>query len=164
MMPSCMRRSVAAILLVALPLLAACGDSGDGESPATTAATFAVRPGVEAVTVTAAPPKATLVLYDAAGKRVLGLITDDLGQAVFSYIPDQYLVFQTGQGTQLPTTQGRTLKRGTYTIRNESVRPIEVSAPFDVLGRDDHPPTSLYESQVLTTGFNYIEMRDGVQL
>jgi uncharacterized protein len=160
---SCMRRSAAAILSVALALLAGCGDS-DSESPGTTAATFAVRPGVEAVTVTEAPPKSTLVLYDAAGKRLLGLVSDDLGQAVFSYIPDQYLVFETGKDTVIPTTQGRTLKRGTYTIRNESLRPIEVSAPFTVLGRDEHPPTSLYDSQVLNAGFNYIEMRDGVQL
>jgi predicted acyl esterase len=41
---------------------------------------------------------------------------------------------------------------------------MEDSEPFDVLGRDDLPPISLYESQVIDEGFNYIEVRDGVRL
>jgi len=129
------------------------------------AASFTVIPGVESVTVINAPPGAQLNLYDASGRAMIGEITDQLGQAVFAYIPNEFLVIQTGQGVQIPTNQGRTLKRGDgYVIRNVTADPPEESEPFSVLGRDDVPPTSLYERQVINEGFNYIEMRDGVTL
>jgi hypothetical protein len=159
-----------AILLLAA---AGCGDDGEGTTvpvptatvPVTVPATFAVRPGVETVAVTMAPPKATLVLYNPQGKKLLGLITDQFGQAVFSYVPDDYLVVETGNGAKVDINKGQSLKPGAgYTIRNESAVPVEASPPFKVLSRDDVPPNSFYEAQHVDEGFGYIETRDGVKL
>ncbi|MBI3783860.1 MAG: CocE/NonD family hydrolase [Deltaproteobacteria bacterium] len=152
-------------LLIFSLLAAGCGDDGEGGTVPTVAATFTVSPGVEQVTVTNAPPKATLVLYSPQGRKMLGLITDTFGQAVFAYVPDEYEVVETGNSVKVNTTRGRTLKGGSgYFIRNESIAPIEQSAPFHVLSRDDVPPDSFYDAQHLDKGFTYIEMRDGVKL
>ena len=149
-------------LLVLMIIATGCGDDGEGT---TVPAKFTVSPGVELVTVTNAPPQATLVLYSPQGRKMLGLITDQLGQAVFSYVPDDYRVYPTGVGGMVDTAKGRTLKSGDgYVIRNESVAPIEESAPFRVLNRDDVPPDSFYDAQHFDKGFTYIRMRDGVQL
>ncbi len=148
---------------------------------ATTAAGFTATPGVEQLTVTGARPKAPLTLVGADGRKMLTLVADDKGQAVFSYVPTDYATYETGSGKGFGSVDGQTLKQGTYTLRDESASPVQVSEPVRVLGRDDHPPTSRYEGQTLPTvpwqatggplpgrqaeeGFGYITTRDGVQL
>lgn len=148
----------------------------------TVPAAFRVNPGVRQVTVTGAAAKQALTLVDAAGTRLITLIADTHGNATFAYIPDEYLVYETGTGNAPPTGSGQTLRPGDgYVIRDESQRPFQVSEPFHVLGRDEHPPVSLYERQTLNgvpwqitggvlaphdpeEGVNYLEMRDGTTL
>jgi predicted acyl esterase len=149
-------------LILGLAFAGGCGSDDGGGGSSTVPATFQVRPGVEQVTVTGAPPRATLIIND-GDRDLLGLITDDLGQATFAYVPSEFLIFDNSV-TGIPISSGSTLKAGTYTIRNESTAPMEQSEPFDVLGRDDLPPVSLYESQVVGEGFGYIEVRDGLTL
>lgn len=148
----------------------------------TVPATFEVHPGVRQVTVTGAAPKQALTLVDATGKRLITLIADTGGNATFANIPDEYLVYETGTGGPPPSGSGETLRPGDgYIIRDESERPFQVSEPFRVLAREDHPPVSLYERQTLNgvpwqltggvlpphqpeEGVNYLEMRDGTTL
>ncbi len=151
------------VVLACLLFAAGCGNDDGGGGTVTVPATFQVQPGVEQVTVTGATPRSTLVIESTRGDRLLGLITDDLGQATFAYIPEDFTIFDTNSDG-IPANQGTTLKRGSYVIRDESADPMAESEPFDVLGRGDVPPTSLYDSQVLTDGFQYIEVRDGVTI
>lgn len=127
-------------------------------------APWSVRPGVQIATVTGAGAHVPLTLVDTSNERLLTLITDDAGQANFAYVPDDYITFQTGNNATLPTTDGKTLRPGTYRIVDESKDPMEASAPFTVIDVDDHPPTSLYDGQSFGPGFHYVEMRDGVEL
>ncbi|QYG95414.1 CocE/NonD family hydrolase [Iamia sp. SCSIO 61187] len=168
--------AVAALLLVAV------GCTGDGDSPdaapdeapaerpvvddaeETVAAGFAVAPGVEVATVTGAEPGHELTLVNADGEKLLGLVTDDEGQAHFAYVPDEFLTYETGEGGTLPTAAGRQLAPGTYTVRDESADPVAVSEPFEVLARDDVPDASFYDEQEIGDGFGYVTMRDGVEL
>lgn len=177
------RRLIA--LLVAIVLLgAACtddaGDAADGSSDPgsepttsrpqvdaseeTVAAGFDIRPGVEVATVTGAEAGHDLTLVDESGAKLVTLVSDTEGQAHFAYIPDEYLTFETGDGGRLPTAEGRQLQPGTYTVRDESVDPVAVSEPFEVIARDDVPDESFYEDQEVGEGFGYVTMRDGVQL
>ena len=191
-------RPAAALLALAL-LAAACSSGGKAGSSAadhaighptidtgqkTAAASFEVVGGVESATVTGAAPKARLTLVDGGGHKLLTEVADAKGQAVFAYIPDDYTSIVTGTGDAPPTSEGTTLKKGRgYTVRDESADPVTVTKPFAVLGRDDHPPTSLYDGQQLPSvaysivggqpadpgakpadGFGYITVRDGVKL
>lgn len=144
-------------------------------------ATFNVTPGVEQVTVTGASPRARLTLVNAASQKLVTLIADDHGQAVFAYVPDDYMTVETGTG-RTPTARGRSLKKGDgFWIRDETSTVQADSERFAVMGRDDHPPASLYDAQTLrgihwsivggpkgerqaAEGLQYILMRDGVQL
>ncbi len=150
-------------------------------------ATFTVTPGVEQVTVTHGPIRSPLTLVDGTTlERVITLYTDDLGQLTFQYVPSTFLVFDPQTQGVLPTTDGGTLKPGHYRIVSEGVPgtafagPVQASDPFDVLGVDDHPPTSLYDQTLpfVSTkvtggvaaghtdaeGYGYITTRDGVKL
>lgn len=173
-MPKNRRRPFAA--LVALTLVAA-GCSGgsdprDGagarprvdESVETARAGFTVAPGVELVTVTGADADHDLTLVDDDGYELLTLTTDDLGQAHFAYVPDELVRFDTGRGDTLTAAEGAPLAPGTYSIRDETADPVQVSEPFVVLGRDDVPDESFYADQEIGSGFDYVTMRDGVQL
>jgi len=160
---------------------AACGDS-DSDGTSSVPATFTVTPGVRLVTVTGAAPKQPLTLVNASGRRLITLIADTRGNAYFGPIPDEYLVYETGTGAPPPTGRGGTLPAGDgYVIRDESSDPMQVSETFKVLTREDYPPVSLYENQVLNgvpwqitggvldghsveEGVNYIETRDGTTL
>lgn len=151
------------LLAICVVLAAGCGSDDGGGGGNTVPATFQIQPGVEQVTVTGATPRTTLVIEELGGDRLLGLITDELGQATFAYVPAEFAIFDnTEEG--VPVNQGTTLKSGTYVIRDESADPVAQSEPFDVLGRDDLPPLSLYDSQVIDEGFQYVEVRDGVTL
>ena len=174
---SCRRLVAASALVLAI---AGCGDDSGGENVAP--ARFEVSPGVRLVTVTGADPKQRLTLRDASGRALITLIADDEGNATFSSIPDEHIVYETGTGAALSTGRGFTLAAGDgYVIRDESVDPIEISDRFRVLGRDDLPDESLYDGQVLTgvpwqiiggvldghdveEGVNYLVMRDGTTL
>jgi hypothetical protein len=173
-----LRRSVGAVLLAAVA--AACGDSSSHED--TIPASFAVNPGVQQVTVTGAEPKQPLTLLDPTGRRLITLIADQGGNATFAPIADEYLVYETGTGNPPPSGRGHTLAPGDgYVIRDEMADPIQTSEPFRVLSRDDHPPESFYDGQVVNgvpwqiiggvldghdveEGVNYLEMRDGTTL
>ena len=126
-------------------------------------APFSARGGVEQLTVTGAEPRTPLTLYGDDGRRIVTLITDAWGQASFNYLPNEYLVHATGPEIGLPTTDGITVKKGHYVIRDESRTPVQ-SRPATVIGVDDVPDRSFYEGQALHEGFQYIEMRDGVKL
>lgn len=166
--------SVAGVLL-----FCACSEEG---TTRTVPAEFEVHPGVETATVVGAEPGVPLTLLDADGERLVTIVTDDLGQAHFSYVPDEHMTIETGEGTRLPILEGNTLKPGDdYVIRAEEGDPIEESEPFTVLAVGDVPEISLYEGQILTgvhtallggykpgeveaDGFQYIETRDGTTL
>jgi predicted acyl esterase len=160
---------------------AGCGE-GSLDEP-TVPANFVVRPGVRQVTVTDAAAKQSLTLVDAGGRRLITLIADTQGNATFANIPDEYLVYETGSGNPPPTGRGQTLVPGDgYVIRDETTNPVQTSEPFHVLARDEHPPESLYDEQVVNgvpwqivgggvldghsveEGVNYLRMRDGTTL
>jgi len=151
-------------------LFAACGGSdpaltgGTWEEEPTVPATFQVRPGVEQVSVTGADPSVPLTLVRVGQGRLVTLVTDSLGQASFNFVPAEHGAYATGPGAPVPPGPLRTLKAGTYVIRNESVAPVESTEPFRVLHRDDVPPESFYEDQELLEGFQYLEVRDGTRL
>jgi hypothetical protein len=167
-------RSIGGVLVI---LGAGCGATASDGSRAT----FEVHPGVEIVSVTGAAPRVPLTLYDAAGTRLLTMITDDTGNAHFAYVPLEHITLESGLGARFPLVDGHTLKRGEgYVIRNDTTTPVDASAPFTVLGVGDVPDTSLYDRQSLTgvpvgllqtpedavlqQGFQYVEVRDGVKL
>lgn len=184
-----------AVAVAAALVLSACSGSSDdasstgGEQPpnafatdlpakvdadeATTKADFTVRPGTEEVTVEGLEPKERASLIDPDGNRLVVLKADKFGQAHFSYLPDELGEFQTGAKAKLPTSEGYTLEAGDgYTVRADDTEPVQVSEPFDVLGREDHPDGGFYDDQakdLVPEGdeqevFGYVTTRDGVQL
>jgi len=90
--------------------------------------------------VTGAEPGAALELAGPTGSTT-GTV-DELGTLVFREVDP-------GDG---------------YIVADTSAAPTAVSDRFRVAGPDETPDRSLYESQTLTEGLNYIEMRDGVTL
>jgi uncharacterized protein len=165
-------RKLGALVVAGALLVGACtSDSDDGNSarPAvdrnasTTEAPFTVVGGVQQVTVTGARPGQPLTLADPDGAKLLTLRADDVGQAVFTYLPDEHTTMP-ADGS-IPGTSGEGIAPGDgYTVRDESTDPVELAGPFRVLAVDDHPPGSFYDEQRLDEGFGYVEMRDGVEL
>ncbi|MCB1250037.1 MAG: CocE/NonD family hydrolase [Acidimicrobiales bacterium] len=151
-------------------------------------ATFAVTPGVEQMTITGATPRAPLTIAHAGSlERIITLYTDDLGQLVVQYVPEDFLVFDPQTQGVLPTVDGTTLRPGDYRVVSEGVPgepfagPVEASGVVSVLDTSDIPPTSLYENQTLPSvpssilggnqpghtdeeGYGYLEVRDGTKL
>lgn len=140
-------------------------------------APFQVRPGVEIVTVTGVEAGAPMTLIDAEGTRRVTIVADAFGQAHFAYLPEEYLVFESGEGSTIPVNDGTTVPPGVYTLRNDDTG--DEVGPFEVLDVLDAPDPSFFEGVELTglvtpvlsdprddpqTGFHYITMRDGVQL
>ncbi len=105
---------------------------------ATTVATFSAHASVNQVYVTHAPTGDVLTLRNAAHATVARGTVDDLGSLLFRTVPagDGYTVADT---TQVST-------------------PLQVTAPSVI------PPPSLYSSQHLVNGFQYITTRDGTKL
>jgi predicted acyl esterase len=179
-----MRRAMVAVVVLA------CGLVATGCEKRTTPAPWAVRPGVEQVTITGAQPHEPLTLWSANGhgkpkRKLLTLKADDHGQASFAYVPSNYLELQSGPGLDLSQfgdlDHVTVVEPGRYVVRDEATNPVLTTTTFQVLGRDDHPDPALYDRQVLTVatpdivgapkpgttlaaGFNYLEMRDGVLL
>ncbi len=145
-------------LATALTLLVGC----DSEPVSTfKAPPFDVRPGVQQLTVTRAESGLPIILVDPTGKELVTLLTDAEGQANFAYVPDTPIAIQTGEGGELPSYNGATLKPGKgYRLRVGG----ETYGPWRILAIDDHPPVALYEKQRLDRGMNYIETRDGTLL
>lgn len=152
-------------------------------------APWPVRPGVEQVTVTGAQPHQPLTLWSMGHRRpkrkLLTLLADEHGQAHFSYLPARHMELQSGPDLDLgdldDLDKGGVVTPGRYVVRDDSASPVLTSAVFEVRGRDDVPGPELYDRQQLRTvrpdilgnprpgapmenGFNYLEMRDGVQL
>jgi predicted acyl esterase len=166
---------------VLVTLAVAVGAVATACEPATEPAPWTVRPGVEQVTVSGATPGQPLTLYQ-GGTRLLTFLADPAGQAHFAYIPAEHTVLRPGPTGDIPDiTGGDVLHPGTYTVRDDSKNPRPVTAPFEVLGRDDTPDVALYDGQSLRAarvdvlgnplpgtrledGFQYLEMRDGVRL
>lgn len=143
---------------------------GDEE---TTEAGFEIRPGTEEVTVTGVEQDQRLSLVNEDGERLVILRADKFGQAHFAYVGNELTEFQTGDRAALPTADGYTVEPGKgYTIRNEDTSPVEVSEPFEILGRDDHPEPSFFDESAdslvpdgdETSYYGYVTTRDGVQL
>ena len=188
---------MAAVMAAALVLSACSGSSDDASTPTssapgkatgefatdlpstvdagepTTEADFAVSPGSEEVTVEGLEPKARASLIDADGNRLVVLKADKFGQAHFSYLPNELAEFQTGAKAKLPTSEGYILEAGDgFTVRADDTQPVQVSEPFSVLGRDDHPDGAFFDEQaeaLVPEGdeqemFGYVTTRDGVQL
>jgi uncharacterized protein len=148
-------------------------------------APWAVRPGVEQITVTGAEPGEPLTLYGRRGRRLLTLRADDEGQAHFAYLPAEYREAQSGPDLDWadlgdPAAAG-VVEPGRYVIRDDRASPPLATGVITVPGRDDVPDTALYDRQVLSAarvdvlgtplpgssleeGFQYLEMRDGVRL
>jgi uncharacterized protein len=164
------RALMAVALLVGVVALAPAGpasaaNGGTVDLSGAVANAFTVSPGVQTVTITGVPAGDHLTLLGAGSdERQVTLFADDHGQANFAYVPDSYVAYATGTGEPPPTTFGHTLKPGSYRIVDESVAPLQVTAPFHVLAVDEHPPTTLYSGQVVNPGFQYVTMRDGAQL
>ena len=193
-----MRTRISGVVVV-LALLAVVGAVGpsapagaDGggtvDLTGASAATFTVAPGVEQLTVTGAVPREPLTLVDAATlERVVTLYTDDLGQLVFQYVPDDFLVHDPQTQGVIPTVEGSTVAPGAYRVVSEGVpgEPFtgvfEASDPFDVLATNAVPDPALYDGQTLPSvpssvaggvqpgftdedGYGYLETRDGTLL
>ncbi len=182
------------LLLAILVAVSACGDgatgaTGSSPTPPTdptdpsgpVPASFDVAPGVQRITVTDARPRQPLTLVDAEGRRLITLLADDLGQATFAYLAAEHVVVDTTTGLLPSSRGGSSVRPGDgYVVMDEERDPPEVSAPFRVLGRDDHPPDSHYDQEVTpvpwnviggpkegyeaSEGVNYLVMRDGVTL
>jgi len=145
-------------------------------------ATFTVRPGVEIATAFDVAPNAPITLYDAAGTRLLTVVADAFGHAHFAYVPPTYMVLDPAVGISGDLVRaGHTLTPGDgYVLRDDSVTPPRASSVFRVLGVDDHPAPSFYDTPEMTgvhygilgtasgedpqDGLNYIKMRDGTLL
>ncbi len=189
-----LRRLTAALFAATMlvGLLAGCSDDGDGAADAessglletdlpievdpdeeTAEAAFEVRPGTEEVNVTGVEPEQRLSLVDADGRRLVVLKADKFGQAHFAYLPARLAEFQTGDKAKLPTAEGLVVEPGKgYTIRLEDTDPVQVTEPFEVWGRDDHPEPAFFDDQAGDLGpsgeetdwFGYLTVRDGVEL
>ena len=183
---------VAAIVALATVLapVAPVGAAGGGQVDLTGAvpATFTVAPGTEQFTVTGAAPRSPLTLAEADTlERIVTLYTDDLGQLVFQYVPDRFLVHDSVTQGVLPTVDGTTVRPGSYRVVSEGVPgepfagPLEATDPFTVLATGDVPDPALYDGQTLPSvptsvlggvqpgytdedGYGYLETRDGTLL
>ena len=147
-------------------------------------APWEVRPGVEQITVTGAAPGEPLTLYGPGRDKLVTLLADEDGQAHFAYVPGDHATLQSGADLDiagLDVVGGGVVEPGRYAIVDDTARPRVASEVVTVAGRDDLPSEALYEGQQLTgarldilgnvvpgssleDGFQYLEMRDGVEL
>src|SRR5690348_7716726 len=119
------RRTVLAFVALATALAASCSSTTatppQGTAPPGTAvatghrpkvdasvptakAGFTVQPGVEVVMVTGANPGAKLTLVDQGGDKLLTVKADPKGQAVWSYIPTDWMEIDPTENTAPPTS------------------------------------------------------------
>lgn len=139
---------------------------------------FRVRPGVETATVLDARPDTAYTLLSEDGRELLTVISDDLGQAHFAYVPFEHETVQSGQGTEFPFAEGQVLQ-GDQLYEIVAHDHGESSGLFRVLDLNHTPPSSFYDAQQINgipwspvsgpdgdpdDGLQYILMRDGVTL
>jgi predicted acyl esterase len=120
------------------------GAGGGPQAPAATeVAAFSAHGSTESAYVLGARPGEKLILADSAGEVVDRAVADRFGSLVFSNVAPG----------------------GGYTVRSV-ISPGKVAGtkPFRVLALGYVPPTSLYTSQHLHVGMNYIRMRDGIYI
>jgi uncharacterized protein len=144
-------------------------------------ADWEVRPGVELVTLFGAEAGQNLTIYGSDAEPLMTSPADDEGRLHFAYIPENGYEGTFDDALENGVGAGHTLRPGEYVIRDDSAEPPLASEPFVVMDRDDVPDASFYEEQELrgaeldvlgapvegaelTDGYQYIEMRDGVQL
>lgn len=151
-------------------------DIGESER----AADFLVRPGVESVSVLNASPNTPLTLYDNLDNALVTLISDEFGQAHFSYIPAEHEILDPNNFEVVSLENGSVLESGDgFYIQDDTRQERPWSGTFRVLGLNDIPDDQLYAEQELVgihhspltgpaddtdIGFQYITMRDGVSL
>jgi predicted acyl esterase len=161
-MNQAVRRAVAVMIAGALAL-AACtseapaGGTGDaaGETgstlavaeapmaPAVTApADFEGHGSVEQAYVSGAEPGLALVVADGSGRQVGSGTTDEAGSLIVRDLPP-------GEG---------------YTFRSVDAATVTGTDEFAVLGIEDVPEQAFYDDQELTAGYNYLTMRDGIEV
>jgi predicted acyl esterase len=160
-----------AAVLATFTLAAACGGSSATPEPGTSAtpnpvptatpapaptdpgtqpANFEARGSVGQVYVLDANPQQSLDLTNAAGATVQTGEADENGTYIFRKVMPS-----SGYRVQSPT--GAT-NQVTGTIANVASSPITVTGP------DDHPDQSFYDSMTITSGYQYLETRDGTLL
>lgn len=152
------RRAVAVVIVGALAL-AACSSSGTtGADPAggtngstgttdpapaiTAPAAFSGHGSVEQAYVTGATPGLELVVVDGEGATVGSGAADEAGSLVVRDLAP-------GSG---------------YTFRSIDGATVTGSDPFAVLALEDAPEQSFYDDQEVALGYNYLTMRDGVEV
>ncbi len=118
------------------------GASGGADGSSNLPASFSTRGSVEQVFVTHGKEGGDLELIDGAGAKVASGTTDEQGSLIFRNVAP-------GNG---------------YVVRT-TTSPIEESEPVEVLSFDSSTPdSSFYGSQKLSAGFQYLTMRDGIEL
>lgn len=178
---------VAGVGLAGVAGLGACSDDGDEDGlqdilAESDSADWEVRPGVEIATLSGAEPDQMLTIYDEEGEALFTQPADEEGRAHFAYIPEGSSNGRTfDELVAEGNITGETLQPGEYVIRDDEASTPLATERFRVLGRDDVPDEALYDGQELagaelgvlgdpvegselTDGFQYIEVRDGVQL
>ena len=117
--------------------------------------------GVETLTITQATPGTRLRLEDGDGRPLVTSVVDRAGNAHLAYLPRDHQVINGLDDLVGVVREGHTLEPGDYALVDETTG--ERHAPITVLAIDDHPDTAHYD-QVVSPGFGYLTMRDGVQL
>ncbi|MCU1391850.1 MAG: peptidase [Ilumatobacteraceae bacterium] len=185
--PSSSRGRLAIVATLTIGLLAAAcsSDPPDAATPATATTTAASTATTGSTATTAAPAApATTATSAPATTAAASTTTAALPPATFQVLPgvDQVAVLRATPGQQLDLvaddgtvaatgtadTAGsflwRTLEPGsTYTVRSTGDAPT-ASNPVQVLDPSVPPDPTLYTSQHLINGFQYITVRDGTTL
>ncbi|MBK9034851.1 MAG: CocE/NonD family hydrolase [Myxococcales bacterium] len=129
------RSFISGALLAAVAVVAACGDD---EVPP-----FDVRPSVQQLHVTHAPPATELAVFDRAGAQVAVGTTDELGSLMFRGLAP-------GDG---------------YVIKTTTAMPALKTRSFEVMSVESSKvEPRFYSDQALTKGYQYIRTRDGTTL
>jgi predicted acyl esterase len=122
-----------------------------------------LQPGVETLTITGAAPGTHLRIDTAAGRPVVTLVADHMGNAHVSFVPLEHEVLATKDDMVRVVRSGEMLAPGEYTVLDVSHDPAIEVGSARVMAVDDHPDPALYEQEI-GAGFGYMKMRDGVTL
>jgi predicted acyl esterase len=160
-MNQAVRRAIAVVIASAVALAACSADANNGSPGATSAtdstaavldqplapvitqpADFEGHGSVEQAYVVGAAPNTTMILADAASRIVGTGTTDAEGSLVLRDI-------EPGPG---------------YTFRSPASAGASGTAEFTVLALEDVPDQSFYDDQQLDAGYNYLTMRDGIEV